>query len=324
MKKKKQQQNIEVNAEQSVTTEEEVVSGNTSTSKKGSESTPPRDEIELELDELAKTPSVKKQRIWEVDFLRGFMILFVVWDHFMWDVSSIGGDYNTGLFRWLNALASNYYGGTLRAVTHDVFVSLFVFTSGLSCSFSRNNGRRAIKMIAFACAFSAVTAVIASIIGENITIRFNVIHVIALSVLLWTVIEWCWDKCKRNWQKNIFGVVTAAVTLTALIVGACAKFSPWESTNPVWFFLAEHKGADFAKFCGGDYLPFFPDFGWFLIGAFLGRIVYKERKSIFPSVNPKYVCPITFCGRHSIWVYFGSQVVMFGLIYLFHSVWNLL
>ena len=26
---------------------------------------------------------VKKQRIWEIDFLRGFLILFVIFDHFL-------------------------------------------------------------------------------------------------------------------------------------------------------------------------------------------------------------------------------------------------
>lgn len=282
-------------------------------------------EVAVQLDELAKLPPVKNKRVWEVDFVRGLMILFVVWDHFMWDVNSIGvGDYKTALFQWLYGLSENYYDGVLRSVTHDVFVTLFVFTSGMSCSFSRSNGRRAIKMIAFACLFTAVTAAITAIIGINLTINFNVIHVIALSVLLWAVIEWCWAKCKKNWQKNIFGCVMLAVTLTALIVGACALHSPWTDTNPAWFFLAEHKGAEYANFCGGDYLPFLPDFGWFLIGAFLGRIIYKERKSIFPSVNPKYVSPVTFCGRHSIWVYFGSQIFMFGVIYLFSEVLHLL
>ena len=290
MKKKKTQQNISQEAEEQAEVATEVDGGSYRPPEE--QVTPPCDEIDVQLDELAKEPPLKKQRVWEVDFLRGLMILFVVWDHFMWDVSSIGGDYNTGLFRWLYALSESYYGGTLRAVTHDVFVTLFVFTSGVSCSFSRNNGRRAIKM---------------------------------LSVLLWPVIEWCWERCRKNWQKNIFGAVMTAVTLTALVVGACAKYSPWESTSPVWFFLAEHKGgADFIKFCGGDYLPFLPDFGWFLIGAFLGRIIYREKKSVFQSVNPKYVSPVTFCGRYSIWVYFGSQVVMFGLIYLFHEIWNLL
>ncbi|MCM1195141.1 MAG: DUF1624 domain-containing protein [Firmicutes bacterium] len=281
------------------------------------------EEIDAALDELAAIP--KPKRIWEVDFLRGVMILFVVCDHFMWDVSEIGSaNYKTALFTWLYNLSKSYYSGTLRAVTHDVFVTLFVFASGVSCSFSRNNGKRAIKMIAFACLLTAATYAVSSIVGANLTIRFNVIHVIALSVLLWSFVEFCWAKCKKNYQKNIFGAVMTAVTLAALVVGACAKASPWQSDNAVWFFLAEHRGSAYANFCGGDYLPFLPDFGWFLVGAFLGKVVYREKKTIFPSVNAKYVCPVTFCGRYSLWVYLLSQIVMFGLIFLFHSVWNLL
>ena len=49
-----------------------------------------------------------KKRIWEVDFLRGFMILFVVWDHFMWDVYYGSAGFNTPLFQWLEQVARNY------------------------------------------------------------------------------------------------------------------------------------------------------------------------------------------------------------------------
>lgn len=276
--------------------------------------------IEAQLDELAAIP--KKQRIWEIDFLRGLMILFVVWDHFMYDVRYVGGNYNSGLFLWLNELAKSYYSGVLRSVTHDTFVTMFVFTSGVSCSFSNSNGKRAIKMTAFACLLTATTYALSAILGQNLTMNFNVIHTIALSVLLWTLIEFCHGKCKKNWQKNIFGVVMTVVTVVSIVVGACALAQPWASENRLWFFLARHSGSEFSKFCGGDYSPFLPNFGWFLVGAFLGKIIYKERKSIFPSVNPKYVSPITFCGRYSLWVYFGSQIVMFGLIYLLSIVLN--
>ena len=52
------------------------------------------------LDELAAMPAPNKRRVWEVDFLRGFLILFVVWDHFMWDVVyPYPGNYQTGLFQ---------------------------------------------------------------------------------------------------------------------------------------------------------------------------------------------------------------------------------
>lgn len=281
-----------------------------------------RQEVEQLVDEIVASPAPK--RVWEVDFLRGLMILFVVWDHFMWDVSYTG-PFKSGFFGWLYTLSGSYYTGALRKATHDIFVTLFVFTSGVSCSFSRSNGRRAVKMMAFALLFTAVTYAISSVLSMELTIYFNVIHVIAMSVAIWSVVEWLWSKCTKAWQKNLFGAIMAAITIAVLVVGACAKISPWTNDSPLWYFLAEHKGsAGYNKFTGADYLPFLPDFGWFLIGAFLGRLVYKERKSLFPSVSEKWVSPVTFCGRHSIWIYFGSQVLMFGFFYLFGKVWKIL
>ena len=281
------------------------------------------EQIEVELDELAKTK--KRERIWEIDFLRGLMILFVVWDHFMWDVNMIGShEYNSGLFQWLYTLSQSYYAGSLRRVTHDVFVSMFVLTSGISCSFSRSNGKRAIKMMSFALLFSAVTYAISAIINEKLTIYFNVIHVVALSVALYSGIEWIWGRCTKNWHKNIFGVVMFAIIMTALVLGSCAKNMNVHWTN-LLFGESEWRTDVIRKFrSGGDYLAFLPDFGWFLVGVFLGKLVYRERKTVFPSVDARYVSPVTFCGRHSLWVYFISQIVMFGFVYLLHVMFNIL
>lgn len=273
--------------------------------------------------EISAVPE-KRNRVWEVDFVRGLMILFVVWDHLMYDVCMIG-KYQTSFFNWLLTFATGYENGVLRATTHDTFVALFVFTSGVSCSFSRNNLRRAIKMIVFAILLTAATSALSAIVQENFTIRFNVIHVIAFSVLLWCGIDWIWSKCGKDWQKNLFGWLALAVILAALVVGYCAKYSPWKSENSLWFWLAQHKSSTaFWDFTGGDYLPFLPDFGWFLTGAFLGKVLYRERKTLFPSMKEKYVLPVTFCGRYSLWIYFGSQIVMYAFFYLFGILWKLL
>lgn len=281
------------------------------------------EQVEAEINELAVTP--KRERIWEVDFVRGLMILFVVWDHFMWDVYyGFEHNYNTALFQWLCDLGYKYYHGALRNVTHDVFVTMFVLTSGVSCSFSRSNGKRAIKMCAFAILFSVVTYIISLLIHDELTMYFNVIHVVALSVLLYTAIDWVWGKLTKNWQKNIFGVIFFAITMTALVLGHCAKYMNVNWTNVI-FGESEWRSAVITKFeGGGDYLSFLPDFGWFLVGVVLGKAIYRERKSIFPSVNPKYVSPVTFCGRYSLWVYFISQIVMYGVIYLLHVMYPIL
>ncbi len=277
------------------------------------------------LDELATEPPVHKQRIWEIDFFRGFLILFVIWDHLMFDIVEIGGAYQTGFFKWLYSFAYDYFYGSLREACHDAFVTLFIFLSGVSCSFSKNNGKRAIKMIIFAILLTTVTYSVSQLFHVTLTIYFNVIHVIALSVLLWTVIEFFQKKCTKPWQKNVFGAVMVAVIVASLVVGASALEEPIKSTNSLFYFLVQHNyyvNADFFNYCQVDYWPFLPDFGWFLIGAFLGQIVYKQRKTLFPSVNPKYVRPVMFCGRYSIWIYFGSQVIMYGIIYLLHVVLN--
>ncbi len=283
-------------------------------------------------DELTTTSTPNKRRVWEVDFLRGFLILFVVWDHFMWDVVyAVGGNYKSGLFQWLYQLGTSYYSGVLRATVHDTFVSLFVFLSGVSCSFSRNNFHRGIKMVVFAFFLTAATYAASSIVGENMTINFNVIHVIAFSVLIWSGIEWVWARCDKPWKKNVFGTVVTSVIVAVLVSGYCAEYAadvankPWHTEHGFWYFLFDFSGSSgYAHFCGGDVLPFFPDFAWFLIGGFLGRQLYPHKETLFPSVNPKYVSPFTFCGRYSLWIYFGSQIFMYGLIYLLHCIGNIL
>ena len=124
----------------------------------------------------------------------------------------------------------------------------------MSCSFSSNNGKRAIKMISFAMLLTAATYAASAIFNDNITIRFNVIHCIALSVLLWTCIDWIRIRCVRNWQKNVFGFVCFAVIIAVLVVGYCCKNQPVDSNNKAFFFLLPHTGFDYAHFKGGDYV----------------------------------------------------------------------
>ena len=292
-------------------------------------SQPTQAEIEAEVTALEKDSSLAPlKRIWEVDFLRGFMILFVVWDHFMWDVYfGSSNPFQTGLFQWLEKVARSYYSTYgLRSLTHDTFVSMFVFTSGVSCAFSNSNGKRAIKMICFALLLSAATFAASSILGADVTVNFNVIHVIALSVLIWAGLEWLTSKFKKDWQHNLYGWIMFAIIITVLIVGYQAKVKPWTDENRIWFFLAQHSGSvpGFSEFWGGDYLAFFPDFAWFLVGGFLGKHLYKQKTTLFPKFNAKWVSPITFCGKYSIWVYFGTQLFMYGFFYLFNEVLNII
>lgn len=265
-------------------------------------------------------PAQPVGRVWEVDALRGFLILFVVWDHFMLDLTMFRTSFVSDFGKALSDFALKQYFsdtavlGSLRNITHDSFVYAFVFISGMSCCFSRNNFKRALRLIAFSLALTLVTWIAQRAGYGGIMISFNVLHVLALSVLIWAGIEKLLPLMKRDWQKNLYGVTVSAIMVAMLVVGHYFIVNPCE-TKHFWAFLVQHSTNVIANFSPGDFLAFFPAFAYFLGGVYLGRFLYRERKTLFPSVSERAVAPLTFLGKKSIWVYFASQVIVILVLY---------
>ena len=69
-----------------------------------------------------------------------------------------------------------------------------------------------------------------------------------------------------------------------------------------------------------DYLPLFPWFGMFLIGAAIGRLFYRDRQSLLPQGWTKPLTlwgrPLLFLGRHPLTVYVVHQPLLLLLIWL--------
>lgn len=259
-------------------------------------------------------------RVWEVDALRGFLILFVVFDHFMFDLWMFRNYFVSDLGKLLGNFAhTQYYNGSavlgsLRNLTHDSFVYAFVFISGMSCCFSRNNFKRALRLIIFALALTLVTFIASKIGFEGILISFNVLHVLGLSVFLWACIEKLLPHLKKNWQKNVYGVTISAVMIAIMVVGFYFLEYPCNDSH-FWIVFVQHGNNPIATFSPGDFLPFFPSFAFFLGGVYLGRLLYRNKETLFPSVSERAVAPLTFLGRKSIWVYFASQVIALAVLY---------
>ena len=71
-------------------------------------------------------------------------------------------------------------------------------------------------------------------------------------------------------------------------------------------------------FSSGDYFPLAPNLGWFLLGAFVGRTVYRKRESLLPKVSEDLL-PLRllrFCGRHALLIYLLHQPIITGLLML--------
>ena len=68
-----------------------------------------------------------------------------------------------------------------------------------------------------------------------------------------------------------------------------------------------------------DYMPLFPWLGVFLIGCVIGRLCYKEKKTLIPKesrVMTAIARRVEFIGRHSLIIYLVHQPVIYGLLYV--------
>lgn len=249
--------------------------------------------------------TTKKRRVWEVDFIRGFCMLFVIWDHLMYDFGMIFlFDFSTPVGQAIGGFAREYWYSGIRAATHDYFVGAFVVVSGLSTVFSKNNWIKALKVFAAAMVVTLATHVATETgMVSGVVINYGVLHMLATCGIVYCVL-----KALRvpDWMIFVLGV--AALTLGFY----------FESVNlrePIGLiFLFENMSA--RGWSPGDFFPLMPWLGWFLLGAVLGNLLYKDKSTRLGFVNEKFVSPVTFVGRHSLLFYLLSQGIGVALLFI--------
>ena len=66
-------------------------------------------------------------------------------------------------------------------------------------------------------------------------------------------------------------------------------------------------------FASSDYFPLFPNLGYFLLGAVLGRALYAEKKSLLPRENPPAKA-LQWMGRKSLLIYLLHQPILAAVV----------
>jgi uncharacterized membrane protein len=68
----------------------------------------------------------------------------------------------------------------------------------------------------------------------------------------------------------------------------------------------------------GDYMPIFPWLGFFVAGVVIGRLAYRQKRTIFPNA-PKALLsisvPFEWLGRNSLLIYVFHQPVILAILY---------
>ena len=227
-----------------------------------------------------------KSRIWELDALRGICILCVIVVHFLFDLSFFGG-LDLTLPAWYVFIQE--YGG-----------AIFVVLSGVCVTLGSKSVRRG--LIVFACGM-LITAVTYGMYrlgmsGADVVVKFGVLHLLGVCMLVYPAFK---------------KLPPAALALLGLAIAITGYAIRGVVVPQRWLFPL---GLTYEGFTSSDYFPLFPQLGYFLIGAAIGKTAYREKKTLLPGAFQKtgiarFFC---WCGRQSLFIYLLHQPIVYGLL----------
>ena len=227
-----------------------------------------------------------KPRIWELDALRGVCILCVIVVHFLFDLSFFGG-LDLTLPAWYVFLQE--YGG-----------AIFVVLSGVCVTLGSKSVRRG--LIVFACGM-LITAVTYGMYrlgmsGADVVVKFGVLHLLGVCMLVYPAFK---------------KLPPAALALLGLAIAITGYAIRGIIVPQRWLFPL---GLTYEGFTSSDYFPLFPQLGYFLIGAAIGKTAYREKKTLLPGSFQKTPVARFFCwcGRQSLFIYLLHQPIVYGLL----------
>lgn len=244
-----------------------------------------------------------KERAWELDFLRGIALILMLYMHFSWDMRY---EFGVRAFSYLEK-------GWFWSFGHPVIVVLFVGVSGICCTFSRNNVKRGLKLLAAALTLTLVTYFVTKFAGIECLIIFNVLHLLTCGVFLYALVSFIEKKTKAN--PTAVNVILGLIGLYIVICGCDIHYMDYAAHSllflPVGFNITGIPSQ-------ADYMPLFPWLGVFFLGCVIGRTCYKDKKTLFNRGDTMKAIarPVEFIGRHSLIIYLVHQPVVYGILYV--------
>lgn len=231
-----------------------------------------------------------QKRIWELDAFRGICILGMVVVHFLYDLIQyfpMPQLSQSQLFRFVMQ-----WGGVL-----------FILLSGICANLGHHPIRRGLVVLLGGVICFGVTFAMYKLgfAHRRLVIYYGVLHFLGTCMLLWPVLS-----LLPTWAMAAAGIVVAA---TGLYFQTHYLTGNWATVI---------LGLPPRNFATSDYFPLFPYLGFFLLGGALGRVLYPNKATLFPKVNPQHflIRFLTLCGNYSLLIYLLHQPLITGLMLL--------
>jgi uncharacterized membrane protein len=287
-----------------------------------------------------------RERIFEIDFLRGFDVFLMVLVHFTYDMGPGVSD----IFRspeqypnWVDAMnrlgssiffaitspIGTYWGSDSVYTTlfplEAIGAGLFVFICGISCSFAKSNFQRGIKLFYVAMIMTLVLSFFDYFAYHTVSgflvldgtkeavspyIIMGILHAMAIALLLYALFDHFFNQW---WQTFLAAAVLCFFSAFSLWYGYPNGYMPsWGySLGDFWKLLVGLART------GDDYFSPLLISAVLFLGATVGKTLYKEKKAYTPKWFPKkWASPFIFLGKHSLEVYVLHQVFLYLVLAL--------
>lgn len=228
-----------------------------------------------------------RKRIWELDAARGLALMGMLIVHFVYDLTEL-----TGVITWREPdwflLVKNNAGG------------IFLIISGICATLGSRNLRRGAQVFACGMVCTAVTCAMYALglAHWSIIIWFGALHCLGACMMAWSGL-----KRLPNAAQLLLG---AGMVILGIYISQYAFDVPWwlipTGFCPGWFLSS-------------DYFPLLPNLGYFLVGTWMGNVMYTGKATRFPgsisrSTPARFLCAL---GRNSLWVYLLHQPILIGI-----------
>lgn len=256
----------------------------------------------------------KRERIWELDLIRGIIMIMVTFDHvcrfsYYWGIIS----YQTAFGKALESVAVGYLNSYFCNNAYPYALWLICFMSGISCQFSHSGPTRLIKFWALSAVFMGGYLALHFVFPDLITgyVIFNIVAVLTLSATFWYVLN-------RLKIPDVYRIVIGAITVVAGVT--------------LFYYNRFHDGGIFVenKFLAlliynrngyivspNNFEPLIPHLGFFVLGAVFGKYFYRDKTTKFKrKTPPKWLSPVMFFGKHSLATYLFMPVLCISALWL--------
>ncbi len=240
-------------------------------------------------------------RFWEVDSWRGVAIITMVIFHLMFDLRNFGGVpvvLHEGFWFYFQRFTATSF-IALSGVSVILSYNRALFKQGSADGLAWKIARRGLHILGIGLIFSLVMRV-----AGLPPIDFGVLHLIGTSII-----------CSIPFLRNRWLTLAVAGLLYAL--SYLLKFMNLQAPAGVSWLVP--LGIEPPGYYYSDYFPFPHWFAVFLIGVFVGSVLYAggTRRLSLPNLGAFFPFPaLQFLGRHSLVIYVIHQPILIGLLLL--------